>query len=266
MNPALSTAGRPVYLEGDLDNFDLASVAQILLFSRKSGVLRIEEGEAEARVFFADGHIVHAERGSLDGEEAFFAAFRLRSGRFRFHSDVPAPLRTIHKATTFLIMEGVRLADEAGDEGKAPVLFPSRESPAAPAAPARADEEVISDFSAEEAVIRRLEGSEELAAFTLYKGKKLVTFGRPARAAVDEFEAVLAPDGPRGLDDGVAATLLTVGGELGRFLGAGPLLCIHLETRDGVRDLLFSSRGFAVSARLVKGKDPAAAASRLARQ
>jgi hypothetical protein len=265
MNSAVSTAGRPVYLEGNLDNFDLASVAQILLFSRKSGVLRIEDGEAEARVFFADGHIVHAERGPQDGEEAFFSTFRLRSGRFRFHSDVPAPLRTIHKATTFLIMEGVRLADEAGEEGKAPVVFPSRESAAA-GAPAQADEEVISDFSAEEAVIRRLEGSEELAAFTLYKGKKLVTFGRSARAVVDDFEAVLTPDGPRVLDDGVAATLLTVGGELGRFLGAGTLRCIHLETPDGVRDLLFSTRGFAVSARLAKGKDPAAAATRLTRQ
>ena len=229
-------------------------------------MLRIEDGAEEASVFFEDGHIVHAERDRREGEEAFFDTFRSRSGRFRFHSDVAAPRRTIHKATTFLIMEGVRQADEAGEDGNTAVLFPSKESPKIPAAFAQADEEVIADFSAEEAMVRRLEGAAELAAFSIYKGKKLVTFGRASQAVVDDFEEVLTPGGPRIMDEGLASTLLTVAGELGRFLGAGPFCCIHVETPDGVRDLLFAARGFAVSARLSKGKDPAAAAERLTRQ
>jgi hypothetical protein len=107
-------------LWGNLKDFSLPDVIQLVGFGRKSGVLGVEHNGASARLFFQEGNVVHAEMGDLSGEDAVFMLFRLVEGEFRFRADLKPPAQTIFMDPTNLVMEAARLMDEsARDSGEA---------------------------------------------------------------------------------------------------------------------------------------------------
>jgi len=57
-------------LSGNLTHHDLTGVMQMLAQARQTGALTINAGETDAVLFFDAGEIVHAECGSLFGDEA----------------------------------------------------------------------------------------------------------------------------------------------------------------------------------------------------
>lgn len=100
-------------LRGNLKDFSLPDIIQLVGFGRKTGVLRVFCDAEGAALYFDQGHVVHAERGEVAGEEAVYDLFRLPEGEFRFHADIPAPHRTITMDPTNLVMEAARLLDES---------------------------------------------------------------------------------------------------------------------------------------------------------
>ncbi len=112
-------AGKPetspdtVALSGDLSALGFAELVQFLNFSRKTGELLVKPEAGEAGVSFGDGEVKDAWIGRFASEEAFFSIARLRKGRFEFHEGRPARAPRIKQSTLALLMEAMRLVDEA---------------------------------------------------------------------------------------------------------------------------------------------------------
>jgi hypothetical protein len=98
--------------QGSLAELHLPDIIQLVSVSGKTGVFHLTEGPNKGEIFLQDGRIVHAELGSLGGEEAVYALATWKSGEFRFDSGVTAPRQTIEKSNTSLLMEAARRLDE----------------------------------------------------------------------------------------------------------------------------------------------------------
>lgn len=100
-------------LRGNLKDFSLPDIIQLVGFGRKTGVLRVDCGNGGAALFFDDGNVVHAEKSGMEGEAAVYSLFRIPEGEFRFQTETPPPGRTIYMDPTNLVMEAARLLDES---------------------------------------------------------------------------------------------------------------------------------------------------------
>ncbi len=108
--PATASAAA---LSGDLSALGFAELVQFLNFSRKTGELIVRPESGEGGVSFGEGVVKDAWLGRSTSEDAFFSIARLRTGRFEFHEGRPPRKPTIKQATLGLLMEAMRLADEA---------------------------------------------------------------------------------------------------------------------------------------------------------
>ncbi|MEZ0230484.1 MAG: FHA domain-containing protein [Planctomycetota bacterium] len=106
-------------LEGDLEKMGFASVVQFLNLSHKTGDLRVYGPMGELGVSFSEGNVRDAwgAPGSTP-EQCFYAIARLRHGHFEFHENVPPHDAKIRQGTLALLMEAMRLVDEATDPGE----------------------------------------------------------------------------------------------------------------------------------------------------
>ncbi|MCZ7662018.1 MAG: DUF4388 domain-containing protein [Thermoleophilia bacterium] len=74
-------------LSGDLEEFGLAELLQVLVMGKKSGVLMLDRGLTPGGVLvLSDGRLTHAAmEGGAEGEPAFFEMLHISSGLFTFH-------------------------------------------------------------------------------------------------------------------------------------------------------------------------------------
>lgn len=108
-------------LRGNLKDFGLADIIQLVGFGRKTGALRVDCDQGSAALYFDEGNVVHAEFPGCEGTSAVFTLFRVPAGEFRFQTEVAPPRRTIAMDPTNLVMEAARLLDESrrGNNGEA---------------------------------------------------------------------------------------------------------------------------------------------------
>jgi hypothetical protein len=103
-------------LQGDLSEFSLADIIQLVDLSKQTGGVRIvgERGgkSAEGWIYFRDGQVISARLGRLPPEESLYALFTLPAGEFVFEEDVDLPSRDITSSNEKLIIEGIRRVDE----------------------------------------------------------------------------------------------------------------------------------------------------------
>jgi hypothetical protein len=72
-------------LTGDLSDFGVAELLQILSMARRSGILEVEGDHAEGEIVLEGGKLIHAQAGEDSaGEDAFLLLVRNRAGRFSF--------------------------------------------------------------------------------------------------------------------------------------------------------------------------------------
>ena len=107
-------------LEGDLEKMGFAEVVQFLHLSRKTGELRIFGPTAELGIAFHQGSVQDAwgVPGSRTPEQNFYGIARLRRGHFEFHEDTAPRESRISVGTLALLMEAMRIVDEATDPGE----------------------------------------------------------------------------------------------------------------------------------------------------
>ncbi len=99
--------------EGQLSDLLLTDVIQMKCLGKSSSSLSIKSGAREGKIFFNDGKIIHAETGNAAGEDAFYQILSWPEGTFAStRADAPKK-NTIEKDWQFLVMEGLRIADEA---------------------------------------------------------------------------------------------------------------------------------------------------------
>lgn len=99
-------------LDGNLEDFPLADVLQLINMGSRTGVLTINNASGTARIWFERGQAVHAVLGELEGERAVYETFNWKEGRFSFDTEGRTEKRTIEMDCQNLIMEAVRRLDE----------------------------------------------------------------------------------------------------------------------------------------------------------
>jgi len=135
------TAPSDGVVRGNLSQMNVIDLMQSLEMGRKSCRLSLSNEGEKCEVFFVEGQVKHATYGSLVGDEAVFKVLRWTGGNFELDFEGKTGKETTQLNTQGLLMEGLRLLDEAQREGGAepePAAAPPvAAAPAAPAAPPR---------------------------------------------------------------------------------------------------------------------------------
>ncbi len=104
-------AGRGV--SGSLAEMGLPDIVQILAQGRKTGQLKIRNGNDAGEIHFETGAIVNAMYKNQRGEEAFYAMCVLDKGEFSLDPSFKPGARVIQASADALLLEGMRRFDEA---------------------------------------------------------------------------------------------------------------------------------------------------------
>jgi CheY-like chemotaxis protein len=103
-------------LSGSLSHLDLPGVIQMLGQARQTGALHINASDADGIVFFEGGEIVHAECGTLFGDEAVTQIVKTchgaDTGVYKFNYGATASQRTVLRSATDLLLDAMREFDE----------------------------------------------------------------------------------------------------------------------------------------------------------
>ncbi len=107
-------------LSGNLREFSLVDLLQLIALTKKTGGLNIRGEEAgvplDAWIFVREGQVIGARKGSLSGTEALYSLFLLEAGEFTFFEDVVLPEPEIDEPTETLIFRGIQWAEEAREK------------------------------------------------------------------------------------------------------------------------------------------------------
>jgi len=98
-------------LSGDLSEFPLTDIIQLVALSKKTGGVHIRGQRAgqtiEGWLYFRDGQIIGATVPGMHPLDAVFTFFTLASGPFRFYDDRRLETPTIPLSNEAIIMEGI---------------------------------------------------------------------------------------------------------------------------------------------------------------
>jgi response regulator RpfG family c-di-GMP phosphodiesterase len=100
-------------LRGSLAQMNVIDLLQSLELGRKACSLTLTNGNDQCQLYCTDGQINHAVYGDLKGDDAVYKALLWTSGNFQIDFEGQSPEQTITRSTQGLLMEGLRLLDEA---------------------------------------------------------------------------------------------------------------------------------------------------------
>ena len=100
-------------LVGNLKDLKLANIVQLNCMEKNEAVFTLDLRQKVGKIYFADGNIVHATFGNMEGEPAVHQILKINEGPFKVENDVPPPKRTITTPWSNLLLEGLRIIDEA---------------------------------------------------------------------------------------------------------------------------------------------------------
>jgi len=109
-------AARPGVIQGRLEELGITDLMQSLEMGQKSGRLTVRRGGEQCEMYFISGQCKHARRGSTEGEEAFYPIVHWTEGEFEIDFTATTDRETIKLQTTGLLMEAMRLLDEANTQ------------------------------------------------------------------------------------------------------------------------------------------------------
>ena len=109
-------------LEGNLKDFDLSDILQLIHMGKKTGALEVVAENESGVIYFQSGTAVHAVAQDLSGDDAVNRILRWRQGHFAFKPDVHTTYRSIKTPLQHLVLDAARQIDEWQDIQK---LIPS---------------------------------------------------------------------------------------------------------------------------------------------
>ena len=101
-------------ITGRLENLALHEIFQILNLGMKTARLTLTAHGEVGTIWFAGGSAVHAELGGKTGVEVCYDMLRWTVGEFRIEHGVTTGTESIQMDPMMVVMEGLRLLDEAG--------------------------------------------------------------------------------------------------------------------------------------------------------
>lgn len=99
-------------LRGNLKDFELGDLLQLLHMSLKNGALKISSPSGEGVIYVENGIIKHVESGGEEGEIAMAKIMQWKEGTFEFFTDIKSPKNTINLPIPNLLLEIARKIDE----------------------------------------------------------------------------------------------------------------------------------------------------------
>src|SRR5215470_7222990 len=98
--------------QGSIQELPVPDIIQLVSVSGKTGMFMLIRGTERGYIYLRSGKIVHAELGSIRGEEAVYALAIWSTGDFQFTPGNYTDATTIDKTNTSLLMEAARRLDE----------------------------------------------------------------------------------------------------------------------------------------------------------
>jgi hypothetical protein len=99
-------------LAGDLQDFEITDVFQLIQLGQKDGVLSIQTANDSGVVYFKNSLVVHAQTNTIQGEPAIDTILSWKKGRFVFNPDEETHLHTVDLPIQQVILEAARRIDE----------------------------------------------------------------------------------------------------------------------------------------------------------
>ncbi len=109
-------------LRGSLAQMNVIDLLQSLELGHKSCLLTLTNGADRCELFFADGQINHAVYGPKRGDDAVYKVLAWSGGNFTIDFTGKSADQTTTRSTQGLLMEGLRLIDEANRDQEENVL------------------------------------------------------------------------------------------------------------------------------------------------
>ena len=100
-------------LRGSLAQMNVIDLVQSLEMGRKSCLLTMTNANDKCEIYFDQGQAKHAVYGPTTGDEAVFKVLRWTEGNFQIDFEGKSTQETTTLNTQGLLMEGLRLLDEA---------------------------------------------------------------------------------------------------------------------------------------------------------
>jgi len=100
-------------LRGSLAQMNVIDLVQSLEMGRKSCALALSRDSEHCDLYFSEGQINHAVYGNLKGDEAVYKVLTWTAGNFSIDFSGSSAEQTVTRSTQGLLMEGMRLLDEA---------------------------------------------------------------------------------------------------------------------------------------------------------
>jgi CheY-like chemotaxis protein len=114
-------ASRPGVIQGRLEEMNMTDLLQSLEMGQKSCRLVVRKGDEQGELFFASGQCRDARSGSVEGDDAVYKVILWTEGEFEidFNAANASAKTTTTRSTTGLLMEAMRLMDEASRDADA---------------------------------------------------------------------------------------------------------------------------------------------------
>jgi len=109
-------------LRGSLSQMNIMDLFQSLEMGHKSCSLTLAFNGEKCDMYFTDGQVNHAVCGKLRGEEAVYKTMAWTDGSFAIDFTGSSAEQTVTRSTQGLLMEGLRLLDEANRDSEQNVL------------------------------------------------------------------------------------------------------------------------------------------------
>jgi CheY-like chemotaxis protein len=112
------SASRPGIIQGRLEEMSMTDLLQSLEMGQKSCRLRVRHNGEQGELFFAGGQCRDAQVGNIEGDEAVYKVILWSEGDFEidFNAANASNRTTTTRGTTGLLMEAMRLMDEANNQ------------------------------------------------------------------------------------------------------------------------------------------------------
>lgn len=99
-------------LAGDLQDFEITDVFQLVQLGQKDGILRIQTADDVGIVYFKNGMVAHAQTNTITGEPAIDVILSWKKGRFVFNPGEESQQHTVDLPIQQVILEAARRIDE----------------------------------------------------------------------------------------------------------------------------------------------------------
>lgn len=99
-------------LQGNLEDFDLTDVLQLIHLGKKNGALEIEIEGDRGEIYFENGKVLFAKTKNKMGEDSIHQILRWSVGKFLFSPEKTAPERKMDIPIQNLILDAAKQIDE----------------------------------------------------------------------------------------------------------------------------------------------------------